>query len=195
MNLPLIVTYYTPEYVGEATGLLDTAAKFSLEIQAHGVRSLGSWQANTQAKADFLCRMCSLGKRQILYLDADARIRRPLDALSDWMAVDQPEVAMYVDPEDGPRSGTIWFAPSPIVAALFGRWRELCWERPDTIDQILLWEAIKQAGLGLRYEPLPIEACWIFDTDRQRRPDRPPIIEHMQASRRLKAVVNGTEPT
>ena len=55
---------------------------------------------------------------------------------------------------------------------------------PNHNDRFNFARAIIKTGVP--HGELPVELCFIFDTHAEMFPDKSPVIEHMQASRRLK---------
>ena len=80
-------------------------------------------------------------------------------------------------------SGTLFFSPKAVP--LVDAWIEENKRTPKVWDQRTLAIVLKDFG-HLKQEVLPPAYCQIFDSMRQHGV---PVIEHFQASRRLKRVV------
>ena len=92
-------------------------------------------------------------------------------------------------------SSTIYFNDTPGAHALLRRWAQhsqkqlLDPERKEEFwDQIALRDAI--ADTKVKVVPLPLSYAKIFDHERDKSLCGEPVIEHYQASRRFKKIVN-----
>jgi hypothetical protein len=181
---PLFVAYYTLDtpYADEAAGLIETLEAFALEHDVRGIPNRGSWQANTSAKAAFIAQMLREREgRPLVYVDVDARIRaepvlferlRHVDFAAHWMRGHEL------------LSGTLYFGPGPAAHRLVAEWEKECAAFPTTFDQLCLQRVVESgriAELCLRQLPAPYTLIFDFMADLG-----PPVIEHLQASRRLK---------
>jgi hypothetical protein len=71
----IVVGYYTIDtpYEQEAKKTIASCEKFKLNYDISGVKNLGSWQANTRYKAQFMINMLKKHKdKRLLYIDCDA---------------------------------------------------------------------------------------------------------------------------
>lgn len=181
--LPLFVAYYTDRYAAEARGLIETLDAFGLEHDVRRVPCLGSWSANTSHKPAFLqaARADHLG-RAICYVDADARIRRRPSLLGDLGLAD---IAVHYRGGAELLSGTVYLGASDAAGAILEEWRQQCLDCPGRWDQMCLADVLEAeaAARGWRIGRLPAAYCQIFDT---MAGEGLPVIEHMQASRRLR---------
>lgn len=175
----IVVSYFTPRYAEDAKGLVRTLDDFNLRHDIHAVDDLGGWQRNTQYKAAFMRRMLDEhSDEDVLWLDADARVRqRPV--LFDVLGTD---IAVHYRDGRELLSGTLWMRPNETTRALCDLWIQRCSENSGEWDQRALQWAIEQSP-ELRVHRLPPTYTMIFDTMAHHGP---PVIEHMQASRRLK---------
>jgi hypothetical protein len=93
-------------------------------------------------------------------------------------------------------SGTVYFNQTPGAATLLQRWLARCRQYPRVWDQEnldLAWEdTVAVHPLETLWLPEPY--CRIFDLHEGRSPSSG-VIEHYQASRRLKAKVSNTAST
>ena len=102
-------------------------------------------------------------------------------------------------------SGTLYFGPTAAADRLLTQWAAGCIQSPDEWDQRVLQKIVEEQASGVRDQgasaetqltpgscpltpalkilPLPAPYTLIFDTMRDQGP---PVIEHMQASRRLR---------
>ncbi|MEL6498196.1 MAG: class I SAM-dependent methyltransferase [Planctomycetota bacterium] len=185
-GVPAVVSYYTvgTPYADEVKGLLGSCAKLGLDHHVRGVESAGSWEANCAMKARFIRDELDRLDRPVLWVDADAVIRRPPVLLSGG----EPDFAVHKFRGWQFASGTVYFNRTPLARRVVDRWVELCEARPEIWDQIHLdsaWESVA-ARYPLRTQWLPAGYTKIFDADAVGEP----VIEHFQASRRFKGDVS-----
>lgn len=181
---PLVVSYYTPSYAEEAAGLRDS-------LDAHGIAhrlvaepSRGSWEKNCARKASFLRDLLGepeLRDRGIVWLDADARVRRPLGEL--WALARCVHVAAHWRDGVEMLSGTLALRGEP-ARALCEMWALACECHPEEWDQRVLASVVHVLP-GLVLGVLPAPYCWI-ETWMPEVPRALVAIEHRQASRRLR---------
>ena len=175
--LPIIVSYYTADtpYATMATRLRASCESLDLDHYIVALESLGSWEANTAAKAS-VCRLAweQVG-RPILWVDADAVIHQRPELLRGASA----DFAVHRWKGQYFASGTVFFNQTPMARQLLNRWVHRCAADLDraTLDQTHLEDAWKELILQTTF--LPRSYCQIFDAPR----DEPPVIEHFQASR------------
>lgn len=187
---PIYVAYYTVDtpYEEEIKKLITSLKKFNLPYDLQGVASLGSWQENTKFKAIFIQNMLFKHQnRPIVYVDADAVIRNyPL--LFDTLNCDIA-VHYYDDKRHAERellSGTLYFGATEKAKKIVEFWRTVNRQYPHQWEQ-------KNLALALRFMPdltvveLPSTYCQIFDL---MRGAEEAVIEHFQASRRYKQIID-----
>jgi len=190
---PLVIGYYTKNtpYELEARKLIVSLEALGYDYDLEAVDSLGSWQANTQFKAQVIETMLLRHGRPILYLDVDAvMVQKPilLDNLScDIAAVHFADTTELL-------SGTVYFEPSalPVVK----RWQEINKAYPEKLpDGRLAWDqrtlrlAIKESGC--RFHELPQEYTWIVELTQKRYPGLAPVILHTRGALRFQEIMNG----
>lgn len=194
---PLVIAFFTvgTPYEGEAEVL-----KLSLESMGYsylvcGVPNQGSWQKNTQLKAEFIGLMLEeMPGQDLLYLDVDAvMVQAPI--LLDEMTADVAAVHFCGGREL--LSGTIFFGGTPLCIEMVERWKQLNLKHPNTLpngreawDQRTLAMAIKQTP-GLTFEELPQGYTWITELTQRRMPDLAPVILHTRGAKRFKRMING----
>lgn len=184
-----IVSYYTrnTSYELEAKKLIESLEKLGLPYEIEVIDTLGSWQKNTQYKAIFIRKMMDKHDGNLVYLDADCVVRR-YPELFDTLDNKGIDFAVHYYKGEQLASGTMYFANCPFVAAFVDSWIELNKQNPDTLDQQTLQNLLKNGWKNLQVLVLPPEYCKIFDLMVD---IKDPVIEHFQASRRLKEEVNG----
>lgn len=195
-ELPVIVSFYTTgtPYEQEAQNLIASCRELGLKYEIIGVPPLGSWEENCSFKARFISEAWHRLGKPLLWVDADAVIRRPPTHLAGCpadFAVHKHEGWIF-------NSATLYFNQTAEAEDLLGRWRRRCLENPKVWDQIsldLAWEeAIRDRPLRTLW--LPAAYAKIFDDDGTAAsgPDLDgagPVIEQFQASRRHKAATSG----
>lgn len=187
---PLYVAYYTKEtgYAQEAEELRATLEQFHLDHEILGVPNLGSWQQNTHYKARFLKEQLNAHPdRPLVYLDVDARVRQ-YPELFDRLSCDMAGYHYLNKVTKRPEllSGTLYFEPTAATKKLIDTWIFANETLPARWEQKNLEIALKKVPEITFYE-LPAPYVLIFDLMQDLGP---PVIEHLQASRRLKKTVN-----
>ena len=208
---PLFIGFYTPEYKEEAEGLIATLRQFNLPFQIQAQISMGSWWLNTQLKAVVIQEFMEEHPNQpIVYIDCDARVRqtptllRHLPDRCDFAAHYRDDSRSHLF-HDGREllSGTLFFSGSPTCKRFVDLWvhenevraRESRqtpgYDPTKLMDQRTLQAVVERLTETdrqyLRMEELPATYVQIFDTMRDAGQ---PVIEHMQASRRLRRTIS-----
>jgi hypothetical protein len=192
----LVIGYFTANtgYADEVNNLRRSLVEIGLPYLIREVKNLGSWQANTHFKAEFIRQVARENPdRRLLYVDADGVFRAEpelLDRITEDLAVHYREY-----PDEGGKpcdqellSGTIYFRNNFQTTLLLDRWIAMNTQSPDRWDQVNLAEAIDEAQDLLLFK-LPPEYCFIFDLMRIDYPTAKPVIEHFQASRKFKHLI------
>lgn len=188
---PLFISAYTVGngYEVEAAELLKTLDAMHLPSEVVPFADQGSWQQNTQAKATFIrSRMVRYPGRPLVWLDADSRVRQ-YPAAFDELTCDF-SAHWRVDPVNYPDhgellSGVLYFAGNRASVQLVDSWIHECKLHPNVWDQKCLDAAVQYwlKAETLTVTNLPASYCLIFDSMAHLGP---PVIEQMQASRRLR---------
>ena len=190
----MIVAYYTlnTPYEDEAKKLISSLNKLGLNHDVVGVTNLGNWQANTRFKAKFMEDM--LNKHQgknLLYIDSDAIVHSRPVLFQDYHADIAVRWQDFRWRQNECLSGTIFMANNEKTRELCRRWQRVnVSEGPGatTFEQWNLGTVIKEmeAEGKITTKNLPPEYTMIFDSMRTMYPNIIPVIEHFQASRKLK---------
>jgi len=185
---PLIVSFYTDAYAPLAKQLEGCARRWGLDCDIRHIQSRGSWQQNTQYKAQFILEMMQgHPDRDILWLDADAAILA-YPVLFDDFAGD-----VGVHYKDGVEllSGTLFLRNKAAVRGLVLAWIVENKNNPAKWDQANLQKVIEDSGDDdeVLVVGIPPEYTCIFD----RLEMGEPVIEHLQASRQLKGAENAVD--
>lgn len=197
MKKPIVISFYTlgTPYEEEVKNLVDSCLKFEIETDIVGIENLGSWEKNCAMKPPFILQKLQEHNRPVFWVDADAVFRHEPDftefngydisvRLNEFLPLDHPSRivsnAVYVD-----TTGL------PVIE----KWRRLTEQgmnEPGRIlefwDQMALRDALQQSSI--RFYPMPLKYSKIFDFDDLFISESEVVIEHFQASRRLKHVVS-----
>lgn len=199
-----IVTFYTPEYAGEVEPWVESIKATVLPYFIDVMVSKGSWRANVGMKPQFLLDMLDLYKEPILWIDMDGRVVGDLHYLG--LAPGQYDFGAWFIPwdqmnpadrpggpltlHDGISSGTMFWNNTPAAIEFLNRW-VAAEHGQHRYGQIVLGEVWhNQRPIDLRTWRMPQAWFKVFDRPWKRGESGPPIIEHYQASRRLRRKVD-----
>ena len=180
-TVPYVVcAFYTRAYEEAVRRLEVSLRAFDLPFETRRVEPRASWAATTGIKPGFLhdC-LAKHAERDVLYVDADAFVRRPLGDFSRF----DGELGLYFNLDlERPgrlRTGTIYARNVEPVRAFLGAWSRIQAERPDLQDTQGFKLACREPeARAVRFFSLPVEYVAIFDRDRVEA-----RIEHLQESR------------
>lgn len=198
---PFVITSYytldTPYQQVAHDYLMPSVQKLNLDSDIRGIQNLGSWQANTSYKSEFVWQMLTHHKKDIVFLDSDAVI---LEYPHLFEQIPEGfEVACHLldknawygniyDPQFELLSGTAFFKYCQATLNLVSVWISLCKKNPNVWEQQLLQKAI--TSTQSKFYPLPLSYCWIVSLPNGSRPivtpPDPIIIKHHQVSRQLR---------
>jgi hypothetical protein len=148
MQHPLIVSYYTlgTAYETHAMALAEDARRLGLAARIEPRAARGSWLENCAQKASFIQEIHRQEQRPLPWLDADARLHRPLHELqgitADFAAVRRRGWEFS--------GGQVYFGAGPATTRLLDIWCDYCERFPQIWDQVSLgyawWELSLQEG-------------------------------------------------
>ncbi len=182
-NRFIVCCYFTENYRELALSLKASLDKFNLPYCLQPVEDAGYWEANTRLKPVFL-RDClrAFPDKDVLYLDADAVVKKTLDFFNNV----QEDLAIYVANRDdtgmshGYLTGTVFIKNNPTGEALLTKWVEAQHNGSKTqVDQDSIEIAIQQLAEQISIAPLPLSYVKIFDKEYE----GDIYIEQYQASR------------
>ncbi len=187
-KLPVFVSFYTPEYESEADGLRKTLEEFGLSYDITPVADTGNWARNCNYKpavisAAMLKHHTGTGGPAIVWLDADARVKQRPD-LFEALATGATDVAYHLLDGGELLSGTLYFGSTQYAIALVRKWAAAARKFPEQWDQVLLQQILQENPEAFVRFTLPESYVYIFD--RGKLPPGDIVIEHGQASRRLR---------
>ena len=200
---PLFVSYYTANtpYEALADRLRASLDRLGLPHRIEAIESLGTWVANTGLKSAFIKRAWEESDGPICWVDADAEIlRRPefvFDNPFDFAVVRRHG---WYD-----ISSFVYLNKTEAAGRIVAEWTDLCRANPHVWDQVLLtlaWFNVAKdtevASIWLNDGIFRFPRPWLRDLrDRlfyypQKKKMRP-FIDQKQASRTLKAFVDGSK--
>jgi len=196
----IVVSYYTRRtgYAKEIRTLEASLTKHDLPYHLFSFEPAGTWRANLNFKSECILKAFDLfpGK-DIVFLDADAIVRRPpvlFDELSAKRAFDLSAHFFKYDPKSGDAdellSGTLWIQGNATGRRLVEAWNAIGLQRPNVRHQMCLKLAVaemEKAGTPVRVYRHPFAYTCIYDYQKAR--GVVPVVEHFQASRRLRREV------
>lgn len=197
-NRPKVIAYFTADtpYEAEAEVLKISLESLGYGYLVCGVPNLGSWQKNTQYKAEFVQAMLEMHPGQpLLYLDVDAVMVQP-PVLLDGLKADI--AAVHFARQTELLSGTVFFGNTVQCNRVVQKWIALNKQYPVTLpngreawDQRTLEMAIKKIQ-GVNFVELPQEYTWIVELTQKRCPEcTSPVIMHTRGAKRFKNKING----
>lgn len=183
----IFVSYYTKntDYEKEYKKLESSLKKFKLSHEIVGIKSQGNWFANCFYRTEFVKDMLNKYKCAVVWVDCDAIIQQYPDLLFKLNIYDFAyHLRMRRNNTSELLGGTMYFNYTKKSFELLEKWKQLVNSnnRKYKLDQSYLHEAVNSLP-GLKSYILPATYCQIFDIMKDAGK---PVIEHFQASRRLK---------
>ena len=201
-----VITFYTPEYTQEANEWRKTCHSFlDCPFKSYEMTSKGSWVHNCTMKADVITTALNEFNCGIVWTDADARFKGKPKLFEELKNYD---FGCYWIPDvwNQPKNkslrpwgtdrgnealagGTLFFNNTEISKLLINDWKEECKKNPTVWEQQSLqkvWD--KYDRQGLKTFSFPQSYCKVFDC-RWFEKESEVIIEHTQASRKLKRII------
>lgn len=178
----LICCFYTDSYRDHALSLQQSLDNFNLNYYFKEVEDAGYWEANTRIKPHFILEcLQQFPEKDVLYLDADAMVKKPLDYFNHITA----DVAFYktkgmTGMSHDYLASTMFFKNTSNTIKLVEQWiAEQINGKRTQVDQDSLDVAMEKLGNTLTVEPLNPGYIKIFDKDYE----GDVYIEQYQASR------------
>lgn len=193
MNNWILTSFFTAK-----TGYAKLVPKFKKTAVAAGIPELivdeisnqKDWFKNTHWKAKLIrAHLIDLAEfyDAVVFVDIDARFHS-YPKLFDKLHCDfAAHFRNWRHARDELLSGTLFFRTNQRCIDLVEDWIALNKQNPRIWEQKNLQRAFKRAS-SLIHDNLPIEYCTIFDDPE--RPKLKPVIEHFQASRKLRYEVS-----
>ena len=199
-----VITFYTPEYLQEMKEWEKTCEKFlTCPFKAYSMPSKKSWVHNCTLKAEVILNAIMEFKTGIIWTDADARFKsNPIlfEKLNDydfgcywipnvWNQPKNINLKPWSRGNEALAGGTLFFNNTQIAIDLIYAWKKQSESNPTVWEQQSLqkvWEEFDNKGL--KTFNLPQGYCKVFDC-KWFEPENQIVIEHTQASRRLKGKI------
>ena len=190
----IIISGYTKDtpYEIESKNLRISLEAHDLPFNITGIKSCGSWRKNCRAmNYIILDAFKKYPDKDIVWLDADARVRKPLILFDDY----RYDIGLYFPvwpPGSGKkecRTGTIYFKNTPAVRDFFEKYvKELESMESNFEPEKRFGDLVKASGL--RYDPyFPGEYCMVFCGDLKNVDRSMFSIEGIEPGFRLEDVV------
>lgn len=191
--MPIIVSHYTENtpYEEVVRNLIVSLKRFGLDCEIEGIPTLGSWRENSNYCAvQVQSMMRKYPNRPILRVDADAVFQREPILLrnikEDLGAVFWEQSRLR--PAGELLGGTLFFNCTEKARQLVDEWVRRINKNPRARNSDVLQQLVKEHAYDVSVRWLPLEYCTIFDLMKSQVPE--PIIEHFQASRKFKTLIN-----
>lgn len=193
---PIVISFYTVDtpYEKEVKRLVESCLRFDIEADIVGIASEGSWERNCARKPFFILDALKKWNRPVLWVDADAVFLQSPD-FTEFDSCDfSVRLNEFLPKKSESRivSNIIFVRNNFKAIAVLERWCQVteselnCKERVfEFWDQIALRDVLDEES-DLRFLPMPLKFAKIFDFDDLFISESEVVIEHYQASRRLK---------
>ncbi len=191
----ILISFYTEDtgYEKEAERLRKSLDALGIKHRIYPVKAGRSWRENLQWKSRLILQAFDeFPGKDIVFVDADAVVRK-YPELFDNLSTDPHQydlAAHYFRWRDNAKlellSGTLWVANNATGRRLVGMWHEFAALNMNMRHQECLKVLLDKGTLGVSIYRLPFEYTAIFDAPQRKGIE--PVIEHFQASRRLKNV-------
>jgi hypothetical protein len=200
-TFPVVVSFYTKNtpYEQEVQNLIASCEKWNLAYSIEGIDSQGSWELNCAYKPFFLIKKLEELKCPILWVDADGVFVRAPNGL----VFQETDFAVRINEEcewNHPSkviSSTIFINSSEGARRILGLWAEECirqlkeeGRKEEFWDQIALRNVLQLKNFVANVRPMPLAYAKIFDHVLDNLRIEESVIEHFQASRRHKEIIN-----
>lgn len=176
------VSYFTKEYSDASKFLRKSLDNFDVGYDVLEVNDLGSWDANTHYKPDFLIDMYHNSPKDMVYIDADAELVDSPD-LFDFLNCDISFWKVSTNRGGYISSGTLYLKKNKKVLSLLDEWSKQCKENQNQWEQLKLTNVVKNIP-DLNIQLLPMSYCAIFDYPGIS--EIKPVIKHYQHSRKIR---------
>lgn len=190
MNIITVAYYTDDDYKLEMLNLQESLVHYRVMHLLREIESC-SWHKAVRYKPTFIrdCLRDFSEADGILYLDADAVVRRPLP-MNDFKDCHFAAVWFRRNrhAKEEILTGTMFFANTPTTMSMVEQWVELTpqFRHSETPEQDALKVVWEQNQERLITKILHPGWCYIFDDFKTLYPDMIPIVEHFQASRKYK---------
>jgi len=199
-----VITFYTPEYEGEANEWRKSCHSFlTCPFKSYSMPSKKSWTHNCTMKAQVIINAIEEFKTGVVWTDADARFRARPDLFENlnnydfgcywipnvWNQARNIKLKPWSRGNEALAGGTLFFNNTDMSKKLLDAWKKQSEANPTVWEQQSLqkvWENFDNDGL--KTFNFPQSYCKVFDC-KWFEQEQPVVIEHMQASRKLKSKI------
>ncbi len=193
-----VVSFYTSGtgYEKEIEGLVDSLRQLGLDYKLYAYPPQGSWRMNLNYKSKCILRaLREFPKTDIVFIDADGIVHKHPVLFDELTASGAYDIAasfhQYMNRKSGDSdellSGTLWIKNSKGGREIIQRWHEIGVKNLNVRHQKCLRLALEEMDRMEKCYRMPFEYTYIFDYHYKEK--REPVIEHFQASRRLRSAV------
>lgn len=177
-----VCAFYTPNYATRIQSLKASVQALGINHYFKRYDPRGGWEANTRIKAEFVAHaLAKLPRHDVVYLDADAVVRQPLDLFKTPAA----DVIMLFDHRRRQKINVLRIAAGTLLVrntdggrTFARRWAEEAAKAGHLdLDEDLIYRMFPTLQ-GVTFSVLPLSYSKIFDS-----PGTDAVIEHFQASR------------
>jgi hypothetical protein len=179
----MVIAFYTPKYMDEALEFIKSCNTYGVDNEVVAMPDRGSWVANTHFKPLFIRDKLRELEEDLWYVDVDARFVGKPNLLH--MIDSSYDIGFYYNTRRGGKellAGTLYIPYKERTLLVMDKWCEAC-ETPGTSNEQMKLQKIVEGG-DYKVYLLPQNYCKIFDFPKVCEGDI--IIEHLQASRRLR---------
>lgn len=172
----IVCAYYTIDtpYEKIVKTLLESCVKFNLQYYVKGYPDEGTWCKNVHIKPRFILHCLEYQDDDVLYIDADAIVRKYPVLFDDFDA----DVGVFNKWKE-PLCGTLFFKNNKASRRFIKQWIICCKDWEFHHDQGA-FEIASRKVKDVSIQCLPPTYVLIFDTMKHMGE---PVIEHFQASR------------
>ena len=177
-----VCCFYTESYLDHALSLKQSLDDFGLNYVFKQVEDAGYWEANTRIKPHFILDCLEqFPDKDVLYLDADAMVKKPLSHFNTVTAdVEFYKTKGMAGMSHDYLASTLFFRNTPATIALVKQWiAEQVDGKRTQVDQDSLDVAMEKMAGQIEVAPLSPGYIKIFDKDYE----GDIYIEQYQASR------------
>lgn len=204
MPFPVVISFFTSNtpYQLEVQNLIASCKQHGVSLDVEAVESFGTWELNCAYKPFFILKKLNEYRQPLLWVDADGvfnRIPEQIKAFNADIAVRINE-GLPVSHPSKVITSTIYLDFNPRVVECMQLWIKECAqqlldpERTEEFwDQIALRNVLFSQEYSAKIAYMPLAYAKIFDHPEDCLLVDEPVIEHYQASRRFKKMINESD--
>jgi hypothetical protein len=184
-----VVSFFTEfgNYRPDAMRMIESCKRFGLDYYVWQIPGEKNWLANCRYKPQFLKEMLkACPGKNLVWIDADGVIQQyPIlfDHLCSWQNLQQYHIGVHYFRNRELLTGTVYLKNCPETMQLLDGWIDQVRQQPNTKEQLVL-QMVLPLWPQYKVFMLPPNYCQIYDLMKWAGK---PVIEHFQASRRLRA--------